>query len=106
MQMRVYPRGRQGQNAQDRVIDEVRFPVELGRQSAETERTFEPTWLEGDQRWRVVVAPGSDSLVGRHHALLELLPDGLTLRISNISSKSKLQLGDGTVVFKNKPCER
>jgi adenylate cyclase len=106
MQMRVHQRAKQGQKALARVIEEVRFPLELGRQARDTEPMFEPAWLESEQRWRMVVAPGSESTVGRHHAFLELLPGGLTLRIANISTRSRLQLGDGTFVLKDAPCER
>jgi adenylate cyclase len=65
--------------------------TEVGRQEYVSEELYKPRWLEGERRWRAVIANGREATVARHHALLEPLPDG-RLRISNISTNARLYI--------------
>jgi adenylate cyclase len=77
-------------------------PTELGRQEYVSEDLYKNTWLESARHWRVVIAYGKEPAVGRHHALLEPLPDG-RLQVSNISSNSSLYLENAGSVAREGP---
>src|SRR5215471_9651808 len=72
----------------------LRGRTELGRQEATTESLYGCTWLDAERCWRVVIARGTEQTIGRHHALIEPLPDGRVL-LTNTSTRSTVQIENG-----------
>jgi adenylate cyclase len=68
--------------------------TELGRQETTAESLYTSTWRPEEGYWRVVIARGTEQTIGRHHVLLEFLPDG-RLQLTNTSNRSTVQLENG-----------
>jgi adenylate cyclase len=98
VQILIYQRSKDQQTVPPRTLEEVPFPLELGRQANDTEPMYQTAWRESEGRWRVVVAGGSEQTVGKKHALLELLPGGGAVRVTNTSTMSTIKLGDGASI--------
>jgi adenylate cyclase len=77
--------------------------VELGRQNDAGEELYSSRPLEGGT-WRAVIARLDEDTLSRHHALLEPLPDG-RVRVTNLSGKVPIRLGDGGELGSGKSCE-
>ena len=80
----------------------LRGRTELGRQESTTETLYGCTWQDADKCWRVVLARGTEQTIGRHHALLEPLPDGRVL-LTNTSTRSTVQVEGGSALGQSAP---
>jgi adenylate cyclase len=110
MQIAILAREDGGESSPLKTVEDVWFPLELGRQDDKDEPLFVPTWKEKSavkinstppatipvpDRWRLVIAPARETQMGRHHALLDLSDEG-EVKITNISTFSTIILPDGT----------
>src|SRR5262245_51699482 len=80
----------------------LRGRTELGRQETTAESLYSSTWRDPDKYWRVVIARGTEQTIGRHHALVEPLPDG-RLQLTNTSTRSTVQLENGPSLARGVP---
>jgi adenylate cyclase len=76
-------------------------PGEMGRQDRGEPAPF--ARLPYRDGWRLVIAPGAETEVGRHHALLRPLPGG-KVRLGN-GSDQPIRLLDGQEMAKGDSCE-
>jgi adenylate cyclase len=77
--------------------------VELGRQNDAGEELYSSRPLDGGT-WRAVIARLDEDTLSRHHALLEPLADG-RVRVTNLSAKVPIRLGDGGELAAGASCE-
>jgi adenylate cyclase len=77
--------------------------VELGRQSDAKEELYSCKLLPSG-RWRAVIARVDEDTLSRRHACLEPLEGG-RVRITNVSAKVPIRLGDGTDLPAGATCE-
>jgi adenylate cyclase len=76
--------------------------VELGRQSAREEPLYATSWASGRQR--LVIARLDEDTISRQHVLLE--PVGTErVRLTNLSRKMPIRLGDGGELKPGQSCE-
>jgi adenylate cyclase len=80
----------------------LRGRTELGRQEATTESLYGCTWQDAERCWRVVIARGTEQTIGRHHAMIEPLPDGRVL-LTNTSTRSTVQIENGPSLSQSTP---
>jgi adenylate cyclase len=73
--------------------DEFTGPVELGRQDYAERGPFTRRFDADRNRWRLIIAPGAENAIGRHHALLEPLPTG-KVRLSNGTREAPIKFLD------------
>jgi adenylate cyclase len=78
-------------------------PVELGRQNDAGEELYSSRPLESGT-WRAVIARLDEDTLSRHHARLEPLADG-RVRVTNLSGKVPIRLGDGGELAAGASCE-
>jgi adenylate cyclase len=76
--------------------------VELGRQSAREESLYTTSWASGRQR--LVMARLDEDTISRQHVLLEPAGDD-RVRLTNLSRKMPIRLGDGSELKPGQSCE-
>src|SRR5439155_25998740 len=80
----------------------LRGRTELGRQETTAEALYSSSWRETEHYWRVVIARGTEQTIGRHHVLVETLPDG-RLQLTNTSTRSTVQIDGGPSLARGVP---
>jgi len=80
----------------------LRGRAELGRQETTAETLYSSAWREAERYWRVVIARGTEQTIGRHHVLVEPLPDG-HLQLTNTSVRSTVQIDNGPSLARGVP---